>query len=730
MSRSVDDFEYSDEEDDDGMSTFSLPSLTLPVVRNWRGIAHYRTWSRRRVLMKPPEKRTQSELYLLEETVAELEPIASLPHSLRLEVCRYLGYRKLDPNTILCKQGDIGYTLFIVFTGSVKAYTHVPGQQEDSVTTYGPGHWFGETVFEKTRVIWDSTFSTAERTEVLTLSKEEYEKILNIPGTEELKARLQFLKGIHALKEVSKQSLRRLANVLTSRTFHKNRVITFQGDDASEMFFIRTGECRVVMEIQPRERTPTLPRAASAQSQYWPNCHQKCRQEIHDREKEWWRPSLVSRPSTRGSRIVSRCHSQPTQPVLPEGLPKEIMSRPDVIYRMLTHQKTPKSGQIEPKKCSTTNEKVSRAKRPCTAPSPKPNSSAIKKKASIICSEEGDPLSPWRASPDMAHTRSTTRASNRSSQGFHASFADSTPEPASTREYSKSRSTSSTSARFKSPSAMQDRKRKLQTVKKRSPVTNKKYSFSTFVKDCEEKEKSKKVEDVEFSEKENKLWQMGLTTTGMMPAVFMTNENRYYQRKFTKWARTVMDREKKLLSFDTFEGTTTPSFMPGLPQEGIVKLEQSHTPQPKRATPEDAASKTTMSATGSTQSHMSTILDIGALIDGQYFGERGLLMDSKRAASVVAVSLVETLVLNKWDFHRHCDRDVIRALAKHQYKREEEIYHLYMRTRKWEIYKKQVVEDICNAKSARKSTRRTRPVRVVRRPDGRSIEIPLKEWAY
>ena len=41
------------------------------------------------------------------------------------------------------------------------------------------------------------------------------------------------------------------------------------------------------------------------------------------------------------------------------------------------------------------------------------------------------------------------------------------------------------------------------------------------------------------------------------------------------------------------------------------------------------------------------------------------MTESKRAASVVAVSQVETLVLNKWDFHRHCDRDVIGALAKH-----------------------------------------------------------------
>lgn len=106
-----------------------------------------------------------------------------------------------------------------------------------------------------------------------------------------------------------------------------------------------------------------------------------------------------------------------------------------------------------------------------------------------------------------------------------------------------------------------------------------------------------------------------------------------------------------------------------------------------------------------------------------------LLMESKRAASVVAVSLVETLVLNKWDFHRHCDKDVIKALAKHEYKREEEFYNFYMKTRKWEMFKKQVVEDICNAKSARKPSR-GRPTGVLTKPDGRSIELPLKEWAY
>ena len=41
--------------------------------------------------------------------------------------------------------------------------------------------------------------------------------------------------------------------------------------------------------------------------------------------------------------------------------------------------------------------------------------------------------------------------------------------------------------------------------------------------------------------------------------------------------------------------------------------------------------------------------------------QKGLTTQLKRAASIVAVTMVETLVLTKWDFHRHCDRQVIRV---------------------------------------------------------------------
>jgi hypothetical protein len=108
-----------------------------------------------------------------------------------------------------------------------------------------------------------------DQTELLMLSKQDYDNILMIQKTPELKERVRFLKSTVAFKEVSKQSLRRLANVLSTRLFDKNRVVTFQGDDAVEMFFIKSGECRVIMEIQSGKNPSKLPRASSFLSQYW-----------------------------------------------------------------------------------------------------------------------------------------------------------------------------------------------------------------------------------------------------------------------------------------------------------------------------------------------------------------------------------------------------------------------------------------------------------------------------
>jgi hypothetical protein len=72
------------------------------------------------VFLKKPQDRTSSELYLLEETIHDVVPIADLPLAKRMEICKNLGFLQLDSDTTVYNQGDTGNIFYIVFTGSVR----------------------------------------------------------------------------------------------------------------------------------------------------------------------------------------------------------------------------------------------------------------------------------------------------------------------------------------------------------------------------------------------------------------------------------------------------------------------------------------------------------------------------------------------------------------------------------------------------------------------------------
>jgi hypothetical protein len=95
----------------------------------------------------------------------------------------------------------------------------------------------------------------------------------------------------------------------------------------------------------------------------------------------------------------------------------------------------------------------------------------------------------------------------------------------------------------------------------------------------------------EFGDKNHRLWQMGLQGDHKMPGI-VGEGNAYYKAKFEKWARHIIDREKKLLSNTEIEGSGETSFMPGVSTSEMMKHKET-----------------------------SSILDIGCLKAGDFFGE-------------------------------------------------------------------------------------------------------------
>jgi hypothetical protein len=142
---------------------------------------------------------------------------------MRLKICEVLGYELHQPGYRVAKQGGKAFYFFIIFTGSVKCTYHQLGVQEDKTWIIPSGKWFGDRVLEDWNYTWEYTIHTNKKTELLTLTRRDYERVLDIKKTPELRQRVSFLKGIERFKGVPSQSLLRLANVLSHRTYSKNR---------------------------------------------------------------------------------------------------------------------------------------------------------------------------------------------------------------------------------------------------------------------------------------------------------------------------------------------------------------------------------------------------------------------------------------------------------------------------------------------------------------------------
>ncbi|CAM6116411.1 unnamed protein product [Calypogeia fissa] len=638
----------------------------LPSLEGWRGLAHYRTESRRKVVKKKTEERTASDLYVLEESVKNVKLISDLPLAKRLEVCKYLGYEVWDENQHVYEQGASGSLFYIVFTGLVRASICEEGVQEPRTKVILPGDCFGELALLSDDLIMIDTAFTTERTELLTLSRDDYDKILKIEKTPEMKERVKFLKNIEAFTDVSKQSLQRLANVLSSRTYPKNKVITFQGDEAFEMFFIKSGECRIIMEINSvRKPVLRLPRVSTFVYMDNHTIHHKCKREVFLREKDYGRPSLISRPSQRGASTIK----------IPTGLPDVLLDSPDLIHELAQgHSRAQKADKV----CNLANRVQSHLGSPNSkSKSIRPWSAPVSSRGKI--GKDG-PLR--KDSLLILREQALLKAAKKVPQS--PTLASTSPKVVAIIE--EDRTLKKLTSPLKEEMEEKERQQSAALAKKRKSsywIQPPKYTLDTFLSEVEAKDRE--VKDIDFSGKDHALWHMGMSQ-GAMKSGF-TEDVKYYRNKFQKWARGVLDRERDLFGFNIFDDQQeSPSFIKGAPKDHILRLEQGSGPASKNR----KIRKDTM------------ILDIGGLQAGDYFGERGLLKKSRRAVSIVTICPVEVLVLNMWDFHRHCDRDIIAALAENDYRKEEQIYKQYLKNCRWEQFKKKCLDDIVDNQNYKK----------------------------
>ena len=224
----------------------------------WQKNAQERLRLRREALLKPPARRTEADVVLLETVLSRVKFVRELTMKTRMDLCKLTGYARHGAGETLFRQGDAGEFFYVVLSGSVDVFIRDPGGREHLVATLFNGDSFGELALMQEGNTRGATIVAKDDCEFLTLGREDYGAILRTQSEKSISEKVAHLRATPMFRHVEHDTVQSMAYVLSARTYPRNALVFKQGDEIEDVYFIAEGAARMVREIENRE---TLRRA-------------------------------------------------------------------------------------------------------------------------------------------------------------------------------------------------------------------------------------------------------------------------------------------------------------------------------------------------------------------------------------------------------------------------------------------------------------------------------------
>ena len=224
----------------------------------WQRNARERLRLRREALLKPPARRTEADVVLLETVLSRVKFVRELTMKTRMDLCKLTGYASYGAGETLFRQGDAGEFFYVVLSGSVDVFIRDPGGREHLVATLFNGDSFGELALMQEGNTRGATIVAKDDCEFLTLGREDYGAILRTQSEKSISEKVAHLRATPMFRHVEHDTVQSMAYVLSARTYPRNALVFKQGDEIEDVYFIAEGAARMVREIENRE---TLRRA-------------------------------------------------------------------------------------------------------------------------------------------------------------------------------------------------------------------------------------------------------------------------------------------------------------------------------------------------------------------------------------------------------------------------------------------------------------------------------------
>ncbi|OMJ67846.1 hypothetical protein SteCoe_34895 [Stentor coeruleus] len=170
------------------------------------------------------------------------------------KVCGVMDYECFDQDQFICNKGELGGKFYVILKGIVKVLVSstINDISEYETCQLKEGVGFGEfsLLHNQPRI---ASIQCLTKTEVATLTKENYLNIIGKAESKRMEDQIRFLKSFSIFKKWSKGNIMKISYFFKEKTYTRKTVIFHEGDNANEIILIKTGELEISKSIQ----TPT-----------------------------------------------------------------------------------------------------------------------------------------------------------------------------------------------------------------------------------------------------------------------------------------------------------------------------------------------------------------------------------------------------------------------------------------------------------------------------------------
>jgi len=209
----------------------------------------------RRILLKHPIERSESELQTLREVVDRLKCFQKYHRKIKQEIARVIYYETFEDGRIIIQQGHSGVSFYFIVSGKVQVKFEELDKKTGLIHTQllgelCEGSSFGELALLHNIKRTATIVCKGNNCEFLRVDKADFESILRESYEYEWQERLKMLTPMPYFKTWSESAMSSLNNTCKIKEYLSGAVILShktKGDD--HVYFVSFGECLIVREI-------------------------------------------------------------------------------------------------------------------------------------------------------------------------------------------------------------------------------------------------------------------------------------------------------------------------------------------------------------------------------------------------------------------------------------------------------------------------------------------------